>query len=72
MLNNAVKLIILYKDKVIGFSKGEGGGINLPIVQWGGGGGCTEGKYFQRVLVMHKRVTKKKHNNLPQQFICEG
>ena len=21
---------------------------------------------------MHKRVTKKKHKNLPQQFICEG
>ena len=36
-----------------------------------GGGGVTIGKYFQRVLVMRKRVTKKKHKNLPRQFICE-
>ena len=41
----------------IGFSSGEGG--------------VTIGKYFQRVLVTCKRVTKKKHKNLPRQFICE-
>ena len=42
------------------------------IFQGGGGGGAvTIGKYFQRVLVMRKRVTKKKHKNLPRQFICE-
>ena len=29
------------------------------------GRGVTIGKYFQRVLVAHKRVTKKKHKNLP-------
>ena len=39
------------------------------IFQWGGG--VTIGKYFQRVLVTRKRVTKKKHTSLPQQFICE-
>ena len=53
----------------IGFSRGEGGSICL-IFQWGGGG-VTIGKYFQRVLVTRKRVTKKKHKNLPRQFICE-
>ena len=37
----------------------------------GGGGAVTIGKYFQRVLVTRKRVTKKKHKNLPRQFICE-
>ena len=26
----------------------------------------------QKKGMMHKRVTKKKHKNLPQQFICEG
>ena len=46
-------------------------GVNLPILQVGGRV-CTKGKYFQRVLVMHKRVTKKKYKNVPQQFICEG
>ena len=46
----------------IGFSRGEGGSICL-IFQ--GGGGVTIGKYFQRVFVAHKRVTKKKHKNLP-------
>ena len=51
-----------------GFSRGEGGSI-CPIFQWGGG--VTIGKYFQRVLVMRKRVTKKKHKKLPQQLICE-
>ena len=34
-------------------------------------GKVTIGKYFQRVLVTGERVTKKKHKNLPQQFICE-
>ena len=48
--------------------QGEGGSICL-IFQWEGG--VTMGKNFQRVLMMHKRVTKKKHKNLPQQFICE-
>ena len=33
--------------------------------------GVTIGKYFHRVLVTCKRVTKKKHKNLPRQFICE-
>ena len=51
-----------------GFSRGEGGSI-CPIFQWGGG--VTIGKYFQRVLVTRKRVTKKKHKKLPQQLICE-
>ena len=40
----------------------------IPSV-WGVG--VTIGKYFQRVLVTRKRVTKKKHKNLPRQFICE-
>ena len=53
----------------IGFSRGEGGGSICLIFQWGGG--VTIGKYFQRVLVTRKRVTKKKHKNLPRQFICE-
>ena len=42
----------------IGFSSREGGSICL-IFQWGGR--VTTGKYFQRVLVTRKRVTKKKH-----------
>ena len=46
-----------------------GGGSICLIFQWGGG--VTIGKYFQRVLVTRKRVTKKKHKNLPRQFICE-
>ena len=50
------------------FSGGRGASICL-IFQWGGG--VTIGKYFQRVLVTRKRVTKKKHKNLPRQFICE-
>ena len=56
--------------------QGEGG-VNLPNFPvgsgggGGGGGGGTIGKYFQRVLVTRERVTKKKHKNLPQQFICE-
>ena len=50
--------------------QGGGGSICL-IFQWGGGGWVTVGKYFQRVLVTRKRVTKKKHKNLPRQFICE-
>ena len=53
--------------------QGEGG-VNLPnfpVGSGGGGGGVTIGKYFQRVLVTRERVTKKKHKNLPQQFICE-
>ena len=60
----------------IRFSRGKGASICL-IFQWeaggggGGGGGVTIGKYFQRVLVTRERVTKKKHKNLPQQFICE-
>ena len=53
----------------IRFSRGEGGSICL-IFQWGGGG-VTTGKYFSRVLVQRKRVTKKKHKNLALQFICE-
>ena len=48
------------------------GGVNLPnFPVGGGGGGVTIGKYFQRVVVTRKRVTKKKHNNSPRQFICE-
>ena len=46
-----------------------GGGVNLP--NFPVGRGVTIGKYFQRVLVTRKRVTKKKHKNLPRQFICE-
>ena len=41
----------------IGFSRGEGGSICLIFQS---GGGVTIGKYFQRVLVTRKRVTKKK------------
>ena len=43
----------------IGFSTGEGGegGSICPFFSGEEG---TKGKYFQRVLVMHKRVTKKK------------
>ena len=52
----------------IGFSRGEGG-VNLP--NFPVGRGVTIGKYFQRVLVTRKRVTKKEHKNLPRQFICE-
>ena len=52
----------------IGFSRGEG--VNLPNFPEGRGGG-QQGKYFQRVLVTRKRVTRKKHKNLPWQFICE-
>ena len=48
-----------------------GRGVNLPNFPVGRGGGVTIGKYFQRVLVTRKRVTKKKHKNLPRQFICE-
>ena len=44
-----------------------GGGVNLP--NFPVGRGCTRGKYFQRVLMMHKRVKKKQHTN--SQFICE-
>ena len=33
--------------------------------------GCTIGKYFQWVLVERMRVTRKKHKNLPRQFIFE-
>ena len=55
----------------IGFSRGEGR-VNLPNFPVGrGGGGVTLGKYFQSVLVTRKGVTKKKHKNLPRQFICE-
>ena len=53
--------------------QGEGG-FNLPNFPVGSGEGWGEvtiGKYFQRVLVTRDRVTKKKHKNLPQQFICE-
>jgi len=50
------------------FPGGKGRSICL-ILQWGGG--VTIGKYFQRVLVTRKRVTKEKHKNLPRQFICE-
>ena len=50
-----------------------GGAVNLPNfpVGRGRGGGVTIGKYFQRVLMTRKRVTKKKHKNLPRQFTCE-
>ena len=34
-------------------------------------GRVTIGKYFQTVFVTRKRVSKKKHKNLPRQFICE-
>ena len=47
-----------------------GRGVNLPNFPVRRGG-VTIGKYFQRVLVTHKRVTKKKHKNLPRQYICE-
>ena len=43
----------------IGFSQGRGG-VNLPNFQ------------VERVLLTRKRVTKKKHENLQRQFICEG
>ena len=43
--------------------------VNLP--NFPVGRGVTIGKYFQRVLVTRKRVTKKKHKNLPGQFICK-
>ena len=49
----------------IRFSRGRG--VNLP--NFPVGRGCTIGKYFQRVLMMHKRVKKKQHTN--SQFICE-
>ena len=49
---------------------GGRGGVNLPNFPVGRGE-VTIGKYFQRVLVTFKRVTKKKHKNLPRQFICE-
>ena len=52
----------------IGFSRG-GGELNLP--NFPVERGCTIGKYFQRVIVMRKRVTKKKHKNLPQQFVTK-
>ena len=55
----------------IGFSRGKGASICLNFQWEAGGGGVTIGKYFQRVLVTRERVTKKKHKNLPQQFICE-
>ena len=48
-----------------------GWGSICLIFQWEGGAGVIIGKYFQRVLVTRKRVTKKKHKNLPRQFICE-
>ena len=48
----------------------RGGGVNLPNFPVGSGG-VTIGKYFLRVLVTRNRVTKKKHKNLPRQFICE-
>ena len=48
-----------------------GGGVDLPNFSLGRGGGVTIGKYFQRVPVTRKRVTKEKHKNLPRQFICE-
>ena len=48
--------------KGIGFSRVEGGSICLIFQR---GVGFTIGKYFQRVLVTHKSVTKKKHKNLP-------
>ena len=41
--------------------------VNLPNFQVGRG--VTIGKYFQRVLVMRKRVTKKKNKNLPRQWV---
>ena len=44
-----------------------GGGGNLPNFPVGRGG-VTIGKYFQRVLMTRKRVSKKKHKNLPWQF----
>ena len=48
----------------------RGGGVNLPNFPVGRGE-VTIGKYFLRVLVTRNRVTKKKHKNLPRQFICE-
>ena len=54
------------RDRIL---QGGGGGSMCLIFQWGGG--VTIGKYFQRVLVTRKRVTKKKHKNLPWQIICE-
>ena len=53
----------------VGFFSG-GGGVNLPNFPVETGG-VTIGKYFQRVLVTRKRVTKKKYKNQPRQFICE-
>ena len=42
---------------------GGGGGVNLPNFQRGVG--WAIGKFFQRVLMTHKNVAKKKHKNLP-------
>ena len=50
---------------------GEGGGMGQFALFSSQEEGGTVGKYFQRVLVTCKRVTKKKHRNLPGQFICE-
>ena len=42
----------------------RGGGRSICLIfQWQEG--CTIGKYSPRILVMHKRVTKTKHKNLP-------
>ena len=49
---------------------GEGGVGQFALFSSGEEGGKV-GKYFQRVLVARKRVTKKKHRNLRWQFICE-
>ena len=54
----------------VGFSSGGGGGSICLIFQWRGGR-VTIGKYFLRVLVTRKRVTKEKYKNQPRQFICE-
>ena len=50
------------------FQGGEG--VNLPNFP-GKGGGLTIGKYFQRVLVAHERVTKKKTKIYHDNFICK-
>ena len=62
------KIFIPPPQKGSDFPGGRGVNLsNFPV----GRGGVNLGKYFQRVLVTRKRVTKKKHKNLPRQFICE-
>ena len=58
------KISIAPSQKGSDFPGGRGR-VNLPNIPVGRRGASYIGKYFPRVLVMHKRVTKKKHKNLP-------